>query len=236
MLIRFENDLSDVLAWVDYHHSQSETFRDYVRSYRRLGLGFAALGVIMSTVMPAFLGMMTVAMGIFLYVSSPPILYSKARSNARLMYEEGPMNGLVGRFEMVVEEDGVEIVSAMERHYYRWEALDRIVQTDTHTFVYVNGLQAYVIPHGSVSEGDPDALLAFHQGRRLGGSMERLRRLEGAPEPAVDEQGGVDVLADPLVERIERASAGRRSEHLGTRTRAPGRPRSGFDDGAEGYI
>ncbi|MGM0557860.1 MAG: hypothetical protein ACQEVA_15855, partial [Myxococcota bacterium] len=96
MLIRFENDLDDVLDWLDYHYSQSPTFMDNIRSYKRLGLGLAAIGVVLGTLMPAFVGLMTVAMGIFVYLTFPQMMYSQARSNARQMYEEGPMNGLIG--------------------------------------------------------------------------------------------------------------------------------------------
>lgn len=230
MLIRFENDLDDVLDWLDYHYSQSPTFMDNIRSYKRLGLGLAAIGVVLGLIMPTFLGLMTVAMGIFVYLSFPQLMYSQARANARQMYEEGPMNGLVGRFEIVADDDGVEIVSDMERHYYAWEALDRVVQTDTHTFVYVNGLRAYVIPHDSVYEGNPTDLLEAKQRRQVSGRVDQARRLEAPRAPEQDQWDGLLDDDRRLEERIDRAAA----KKDGTASKSPEREQ--YDNGAEGYI
>jgi hypothetical protein len=227
MLIRFENDLDDVLDWLDYHYSQSPTFMDNIRSYKRLGLGLAAIGVVLGMLMPAFVGLMTVAMGIFVYLSFPQMMYSQARSNARQMYEEGPMNGLIGRFELVADDDGVEIISEMERHFYKWDALDRVVQTDEHTFVYVNGLQAYVIPHDSVYEGDPSRLVDAKQQKQQRQLMGRRDRA-----PVVDDTPLLDEDRR-LEERIDRAAA----QHDGTvGERKPAGGREQFENGAEGYI
>lgn len=244
MLIRFENDLDDVLDWLDYHYSQSPTFMSNIQSYKRLGLGLAAVGVVLGTIMPTFVGLMTVAMGIFVYLSFPQLMYSQARSNARQMYEEGPMNGLIGRFEIVADDDGIEIISSGERHYYDWSTLDRVVQTDDHTFVYVNGLQAYVIPHDSVLEGDPSRLVSAKQNRQISGRTERARRLERPRQPEHDGRydGVADdrLLEDDLGERIDRAAAA----HDGSvgdaepapRRQKPARRREQFENGAEGYI
>jgi hypothetical protein len=226
MLIRFENDLDDVLDWLDYHYSQSPTFMSNIQSYKRLGLGLAAVGVVLGMIMPTFVGLMTVAMGIFVYLSFPQLMYSQARSNARQMYEEGPMNGLIGRFEIVADDDGIEIISSGERHYYDWSTLDRVVQTDDHTFVYVNGLQAYVIPHDSVIEGDPSRLVSAKQNRQLD------QQISGRVEPTRQLEDG-SLIDDDLEERIDRAAAA----HDGTVGQAePARRRETFENGAEGYI
>ncbi|MGM0559212.1 MAG: YcxB family protein, partial [Myxococcota bacterium] len=171
---------------------------------------------------------------IFVYLTFPQMMYSQARSNARQMYEEGPMNGLIGRFEIVADDDGVEIISEMERHFYKWEALDRVVQTNTHTFVYVNGLHAYVIPHDSVYEGDPSKLVQAKQRRRLDGRGERAALIDETPRnkntPLLDEDRRLE-------ERIDRAAA----QHDGTvdgnaGERKPTGGREPFENGAEGYI
>lgn len=234
MLIRFENDLDDVLDWLDYHYSQSPTFMENIQSYKRMGLGLAAVGVVLGLIMPAFVGLMTVAMGIFVYLSFPQLMYSQARSNARQMYEEGPMNGLVGRFEIVADDDGIEIISQGERHYYDWSALDRVVQTDDHTFVYVNGMRAYVIPHDSVFEGDPSRLVSAKQNRQISGRVDSSPASR-RPRQIEDHGRDHDLLDEDrrLEERIDRAAAA----HDGAVGEAePAKSREQFENGAEGYI
>ena len=41
-----------------------------------------------------------------------------------------------------------------------WEGIESIISIDTHTFIYTGSQQAYVIPKGSVIEGDYDAFVA----------------------------------------------------------------------------
>ncbi len=37
-----------------------------------------------------------------------------------------------------------------------FEALDRVVSNDDYTFIYITAATAYVIPHDTVIEGDPE--------------------------------------------------------------------------------
>jgi YcxB-like protein len=169
--IRFENTIDDFVALARYHSDHSPAARRVrVRATWIFAIAFllltAGLGIKISiyfeeqgivgwyfalaAVSPMFLGILGAV------IRMPGAFRRQAERQARQTYAEGNNKAVLGPRELQL--DGNELVSrsTYAESRIRLEALERVVTDGAYTFIYLNSVTAYVIPHDSVLEGDPE--------------------------------------------------------------------------------
>ena len=68
------------------------------------------------------------------------------RAILRLLKEEKPGRGLIGKHRMVVSEDGLFERTAVGESRTSWAGVDRIEQNPEYIFIYTSPVAAHVIP------------------------------------------------------------------------------------------
>ncbi len=165
MKIRYENTVDDFVALALFHQEHSPTAR---RARARAMWFLAAIILALTTLMAiatAKSGIITVTVGVtaMLVTAGTGFLYLPRRfrnhleRQVRRMYNtEGENKSVLGAHEL--ELIGNELVSrtTYTESRMRLEAIERVMASSTHTFIFVSATTAHVIPHDAVSEGNPE--------------------------------------------------------------------------------
>ncbi|MCW3052033.1 MAG: hypothetical protein JWN14_1203 [Chthonomonadales bacterium] len=178
MRIRYESKLEDYVAFNDYHYSHSPTMKGYLFWYRYLGacailfLPYLMLRALGSTASLLLIFPVSLIGTAFFVAIAPRILKRRLKHNARKFLSEGKNDSFVGEKELEITEAGLIARSEYTETKLAWGAFERIASTPTHTFLYLSSVQAYVIPHNNILEGDFRAFLTevghrFQPGQRL---------------------------------------------------------------------
>jgi hypothetical protein len=157
MRIRFENTIDDLVAFNKFHHEHSPaTKRIVVGQMFIVAAAFLIPGVVVAAVTENwwFLVWMA-ATGLVATLTVPPWYRRYLERYLRRMYGEGGNKGMVGWREL--ELMGNELVerTPVGESRTHLEAVERVVSEGDYTFIYTSAVMAFVIPHASVSEGDP---------------------------------------------------------------------------------
>ncbi len=145
LVLRFENSLDDIEAWVDCYYRQSRTMR---RAIRRAQVSFILLGLLALAVLP-HVWFATLFVLVPMVLLMPRWFYASGRRNARQMYTEGGSPLGLGHQELVATPEGIELRFDKSRHFYDWSLVDKVVHGPHHTFIYIGSVNAVVIPHNT---------------------------------------------------------------------------------------
>jgi hypothetical protein len=86
-------------------------------------------------------------------------------------YAEGWNKTILCEHQLEVTDDGLIERNLFSESKIRWEAIERVERTETHSFVYVSAVSAHIIPHERILEGDCEAFVAQLQ-KRIGQDTE----------------------------------------------------------------
>jgi hypothetical protein len=75
------------------------------------------------------------------------------------MYACGKNRDIIGWHRLTLDKDGLFEESEGGSQYTKYSCLERIVETDTFVYLYLNAIQAHVIPRAHLSAGDLTAFL-----------------------------------------------------------------------------
>jgi len=172
MRIRYERTIDDIIAlnYFDFHHSSAT--QGIVRRYRWTGsiaiwLLAALLIYILVPGMPVFLTLLVAFLdAVFFAIMAPRIVLKKTMRNVRKRYAEGQNATLLGEQELELTDTGLIARSNYTETKLAWGAIERIETTPEHTFLFISSINAYIIPHNRIIEGDYRALMA-EIGRRF---------------------------------------------------------------------
>lgn len=76
------------------------------------------------------------------------------RKHVRRAYAEGTNMGLYGEHTIRITESSLEEASATHQSRISLASIERVAATPSHTFIHTGAIQAYVVPHDTVSSGD----------------------------------------------------------------------------------
>ena len=178
MRIRFKRTLNDIIAFSDFHYSHSPAMKKIVARYRVAGalaiLLFPAALIhwIMPEVPLPLAISVSVAGAVIFAVQASNIVKRKLRDNTRKLYSEGKSASLEKEVEMELTETGLIARSDIMETKFAWGAIERIESTADYTFFYISPIQAYIVPHNKIIEGNFPAMLAeigrlYQPGQRL---------------------------------------------------------------------
>ena len=178
MRIRYEVTIADLIAYDDFACRQSAHLQRRRYWYRRgvalyILLAPSALVYLFKArtpVLPVFLGSLVAAMFFFLWY--PGYLTRRRHRLIHKMAAEDGNKSMLGEAELELTENGLISRTDQIETKLAWESLQRIETTPNATYLYVNQVNACVVPHDKVIEGDFPTMLAeigrrYHPDREL---------------------------------------------------------------------
>jgi hypothetical protein len=171
MTLRFSNSLDDIVEFNRYHLTASpELLIARRRSTIIVGLALILCGVALGLAQRSWsLSVLVVAgggVGMLLQKSlSKKSLARRLDKTLRRMLSEGSNEGILGPRTLRLTEDGLEEESSTGRQFVRYPAIGRIIDTEGYLFVYLNSVQAVVIPKKEVAATDLDAFVVALRAR-----------------------------------------------------------------------
>ena len=75
-------------------------------------------------------------------------------------YDEGENRAIIGERRLRILDEAMEATSRFSSGTIRWEAIERIESTDSHTFIFISTVSAHAIPKHKIISGDYDAFVA----------------------------------------------------------------------------
>jgi predicted tellurium resistance membrane protein TerC len=158
----YELGIDDLVAFARYHHAHSPWLRQRQRVLR-YGISLAMLGVIAAV---AFLleappGLWAVGVAITVaYALLFPARYDLGlRQNVLRMQGEGKNQDVLGPHRVELGGEAISEITPLREVRTRWPAVERVVETGDHVFVYVTGATALVIPRRAFA--DREAVVEF---------------------------------------------------------------------------
>lgn len=163
MKITYDLTIDDMVAFNQYHNSTSPTVKRtkyrliFVASFIAIGLSL----VIKPTPEFTRLEMVTVAVGysIFCFLLTLYLFRSSARRFIPRLLKESSNKGLIGWHELEVDKDGLVEKTEVNETRHSWLGISKIVETETHAFIFVSSIMAHVIPKNSISSGNVDQFI-----------------------------------------------------------------------------
>ncbi|MEM1096357.1 MAG: YcxB family protein [Bacteroidota bacterium] len=76
----------------------------------------------------------------------PTVLRHMHIDSLRKMIREGKTETPLGRYQLVLEEDGLHYVTEASEGYLRWATMGEVVKTGGYAYIYCNASSAIVIP------------------------------------------------------------------------------------------
>jgi len=156
MTTEYEITKDDLSAFNLYHHRHSPVaHRQYLRSW--LVPAFIWLLVCTSiwyladqergTPLRTFLDLLPLFSGVPVYLLFFPWLYRrKLRKLVADMWSEGQNRGLFDRHRVTISPEGVAETSEHGHTSTTWRAIERVVATQEHAYIYTNALAAIIVP------------------------------------------------------------------------------------------
>ena len=152
----------DLAAFVQLHQARSLAFR-------RHRLGCLRNGVLALLILPAFvlclsgqpllqtaIDIWPLLLGPVLYVPAVVLLWKwNTGSLRKRMLKEGRNKGFYGDCTLALETDGMHETKSNGKSIRNWSAVEQIVITSQHLFVYTSGTEAFIVPRRAF-ESDSD--------------------------------------------------------------------------------
>lgn len=92
--------------------------------------------------------------------------YSRyARWNAGRLYREGSIKGTSGRQRLTLSERGLLSESDIGQSVIHYHALEKVVETSGHVFIFASAFNAFVVPKTGVVDGDLGVFVRDLRGR-----------------------------------------------------------------------
>jgi len=178
MRLYFERTLDDMIAFNDFHFRHSPYMKRFMFWYRLIGaLAIVLVSTVLSQVLTptapflfSFI-LSLIGAGVFV-VLAPSLVQKRMKKQVRKLYSEGKNVSALGAQELELTDTGLIARSEYMETKLAWGAIERIESTPTHTFLYLSSVQAYIIPHDKIREGNYHALLTeigsrFQPGQKL---------------------------------------------------------------------
>jgi hypothetical protein len=155
----YEVTLDDVVRFNAYHHDHSPSSRRVFRSVQLTGTGLilgvaGVCAVFEAWLYASFFGITAI---IFPFVFQHQVR-SQVKKGAKKLLEEGDNPTLVGPHSLELTENGLLERTAMNTSETHLVGIQRIVEDDHHTYIYIGATQAHIIPRDRL---EPDAYRAF---------------------------------------------------------------------------
>jgi len=151
----FELTPDIMVSFVDYHRRASPANRRGVLTLRLLVIFIGLLlllyvAAFANTLSQQILGFGFVLLMVGALLGLLPYVMTRAYRNAiRKTLSQGKNRSLEGLLHITLTDEGVQSETNLSRSIYKWPAIEKIVETQEHLFLYVSGYSAIVVPKRS---------------------------------------------------------------------------------------
>ena len=162
MEIEYTLSKDDLMSFAMYQVDHAPAYRRRRRNLRvayAVGFLLLALGT-WGLSQPAILHLMFIAIGFFFVLFGPVLDRWRVRRLVVRVYHQRRSRGVYSKRTLRVTPDGLEEISDHGESRTKWSAVDRIVSTANHTFIYlVADTNAIVIPKDAIEPDQYDAFM-----------------------------------------------------------------------------
>lgn len=160
--LAYELTVDDLIAFSRYHYVNSPTVRKQLLLARLVVIVMLMiLAITFDRHFPFHLPII-IASGasILTLIFTPKLQRDALDKTMRKQYGEGRNRGVIGPKQLTPTDTGITIRGECDQHELSFTAIERIVRTDDHTYLYIGAANAHVIPHRDIATAQLDA---FHQ-------------------------------------------------------------------------
>jgi hypothetical protein len=75
------------------------------------------------------------------------------------IYGDGKNAGVIGEHDLEILQDGIREMTVVNEQLTKYPGIERVEVTQTHVYIYIGPIYAYIIPKAKVTEGDLDAFI-----------------------------------------------------------------------------
>lgn len=94
-------------------------------------------------------------LGSLLFIFLMPILVEKSvRQRTRAMLRDDHNGDLFNEADYLFDESGIKIESANSSSFIKWRSVSKILENEERFFIYVNSVQALIIPKAYLNNND----------------------------------------------------------------------------------
>lgn len=157
--VEYETTTADVMAFYMYRWRTSPTLRRSVR-VQQLVAGLLGVLVLCMPHVPLTARVVGALAVIVAVIAMPPFLNAYQRRHYARMLREGSQRGVVGWHRVSITSNGdLNGESEIGYGFIIREAVERVVETPQHVFVFVTSMSAFVMPRAT-ARGDLDGFIA----------------------------------------------------------------------------
>lgn len=155
----YEVTMEDVVAFNRFHHKSSPHVRRQVRIAQLGGsaallVAGGALALLDTWVLAAGSLLASVVYGFTL----PWHIERTTKRNVEKLFSEGDNPSLLGPHTLELADDGLVERTVIGEQKTHWVGIQRIAESETHTFIYTGALTAHIVPRARL---EAEAYQAF---------------------------------------------------------------------------
>lgn len=161
MIIKFKQDIEDLYSFNYYHSWSSPERKNYrLKSYLlwpSIGIAFViykTLGV-QPDIRLAYATNLGIGIGAVILIywfALKPLVARKIQKNADRLLKGSKNEELLGDKEFELNGDRIIEKGIHSKGELTWNSIEKFRSTESHYFLYLNGLMAFVIPRSAVEQ------------------------------------------------------------------------------------
>ncbi len=156
MILRYETNVDDALAFQKYYYDNSPAFKHQMTKYiagSALLMYILIFALSVRDDVDAGIRAGLIGAGTAALILSPLLRYRLKRRMIK-MCTEGDYKRYLGERELEIMPDGIISRSPYSETKLAWAAVEKIELTTEHTFIFVGSRMAFIIPHNRIEQGD----------------------------------------------------------------------------------
>lgn len=148
MRVKYQVEREDYVAFNIQHVAGLKTTRNQkLIGWLVVPCVFLFLGLLIGMSLDDWWALVTLSVLGTIYAACYPWMYRRAlMRQANKIINEHSMVGIEGLWELILDEETVTEVTECWRFEIKWRYVHRIVETETHAFIYQTALSAAIIP------------------------------------------------------------------------------------------
>lgn len=159
MEIKYEIDLEDIVAFNLSHFKHSPSARKQFWGTYVIWV-LISVPVLMTYLSNNFQSLICGAIACLAWALIFPRLYKRQISKqTQNMYREGKTAGNLGEHSLSLTEEALIERSADGETKTIWRAIDRVVESKDHLFIYINPIAAHIVPKKKIKLGNHERFL-----------------------------------------------------------------------------
>lgn len=169
MTLLFQIRQEDVLAFTLEYHSASPTFqraRTIARLSCPVSMGCIWLLALALGRVSWFATLLLAGLAALWFFLFPVYLNRLVESYWKKAFNEASFRNSLGPCELTLLDSGLHFKSASGESTFHWSAVDRILLTDTHLFIFLTGAIGYPIPLADIGPAATQAAYTFANARK----------------------------------------------------------------------